>query len=190
MRPISPALAALLEKNPAARSLVRFDLGEGTYGFWTGTGTLTHAGVDYVDSSIINVDDVELTSGAEAEGFSFQVVAEDESGMSPDTITSILSTDWKGRVVTMSTAFFQPETRDVVAVLTDLVGYIDTMTLNAGPSGSVITVTCEDERLDNARNGARFASHEDQLRVNPNDTAFRHSATARTEKIPFGRDAG
>lgn len=183
-------LAALAAGRLVERGLLLFDFPSGLYGFWTGAGPITIEGQTYTGAgSLIEVDSIGSSAGLSAVPLVLRLTAVPSSDLSPDVLASIEQEQYHQRPITISTAYFDPDTRGLIAVERVYRGYIDQIThqLQAG-GGAVLEAHCESRSLDHARTGFRRRSDADQRRIDAADASFEHAAVVGSVDIYWGRN--
>lgn len=191
MRDIDAATQAMLDVYRAnARDLILFDFGvDGVHGFWTGIGTFTHNAQDYIGAgSLIEIGEVEESEGLEANAITVALRAVPETALTPDVLGSIEDQAYKQTEVTLSTAFFDPDTHALVSVEPVMTGILDQIVHQEdGEGGYRLAARVESRSRDHTRTGYRRRSHEDQLTVKADDGSLRHAASVSTQRIYWGR---
>ena len=81
--------------------LIRFDLGSGTYGFAKGPDPFPHGGITYQPSSVISVSELAMAPGTVAEGFTVELAASADDGLTPEVLSTIHDEDTRDRPVTV-----------------------------------------------------------------------------------------
>ena len=176
------SLTDLLENNQCVvRSLVKFALGTGTYGFWNGSGVLTYNSLDYLQNALISISEPLYTTGTSAADFTIELAESRDFGISPDVMAAIEDEDYKGYPVTVYDAYFDPDTRELLHVEPMIYGYIDTVDHVVDSEGFKLVGNLVTGAIDNHREGYRTASHEDQQLVRAGDLFFEHAAKAKNE---------
>jgi hypothetical protein len=175
-------LEQLLEEGRIAiRGMVKFQLGTGTYGFWTGNYDLPWDGIVYRPNQLISIEDRSFGVGLEGSGFKIELPAKADFGVTPDLLLQIEQLDYKNRPVTVYEAYFDPDTRQLLHVEAIDYGYIDIID-HVNEDGQLKLVgKVMTGAIDNHRDGYRSASHEDQQLVSPGDMGFEHAGRVKTE---------
>jgi hypothetical protein len=186
----SGTLSALNAGDIIDRGLIRFDLGGGSYGFWTGVGPLVFGGLTYQGAgSLIQISAFPSTTSGGAISVEARLNSMPDSGLSPDVLSSIFAQDYNQRPVTIYTAYFNATTRALLSVETEYAGYIDKITQDETIGGEAVLVAQFESRArDFTRIGYRKRSDADQRRIDANDGGLRHVAVAATQKIYWGRN--
>ncbi|OYZ75347.1 MAG: hypothetical protein B7Y12_12775 [Rhizobiales bacterium 24-66-13] len=185
----SDTLAMLSSGRAAVRDMILFDFASGLYGFWTGAGTLTYAGLDYIGAGkLFDIEDLSFEGGLAPSAVSIKLSAIPEEGLTPDVLASIESENYHQRPVTISRAYIHPDTRALLSVERVYRGYLDQMQhdLQVG-GGATLTAMLESRSRDHTRVGHRVRSDADQRMIDPADGFFRHAPTADA-KLLWGRN--
>lgn len=171
------------------RGLILFDLGSGLYGFWTGLGPFTYGGVTYVGAgSLIAVDGVRQTSDLSSVQVVARLTAIENTDLTPDVLATIEQEVYHQRPCTISTAYFNAETYELLSVEVEYRGYIDRLVHAESVGGeAVLEAHLESRFRDHQRSGYRVRSDADQRRIHPTDNGLRHVTKVATEKVLFGR---
>lgn len=190
MQDIDPDILAAIDAGdyPSAE-LILFDLVSGLYGFWPGKGPLTVDGVVYVGAgSLLELLAVDEGVDLSASALSVKLRAVPEAPLSPDILATIDDETYKGRPVTISTAYFDRITGDIVTVVRMWAGYVDFID-HEGTIGADYTLVgrLEPRSLDHSRRGIRVRGDADQRLLDPDDAFFEHAATTPSEILPYGK---
>lgn len=192
MRTASPAyLAALDAGRVAIAGMIRFDLGQGSFGLINSASDHVHAGVTYkaFRRGILNVTAHQQITGTAAAGFTISVAENAVPGLTPDVIASWETYDYRLRRVWIGDL---PVDARSGAILGDPVtranGYINAAKHEIDPErGYILTLECESRAYDFGRTNGRIRSHQDQLRRDPTDKGLIHTATAGRVEVKWGR---
>lgn len=195
MRTFSPTLLALLDEGRVSLAgMIRFDLGEGSYGFIRRSSAYTWGGVTYQPmlEGLISVSGLPSGTGTAASGFTLTLSESPDDGLTPDVLLNIENYDYRDRPVTIYDLHMHPDTG---AILGDPVammrGYINAIEHLTDPSsGYVMQVECESRALDYSRRNGRLASSEDQQRRAPVGTVdkfFEHAGSAGKIDLKWGK---
>lgn len=195
MRTYSPSLLTLLDEGRVSLAgMIRFDLGEGSYGFIRRSAPYTWAGVTYQPmlEGLISVSGLPSTTGTSASGFTLTLSESPDEGLTPEVLLNIENYDYRDRPVTIYDLHVHPDTG---AILGDPVammrGYINAIEHVTDPSsGYLMQVECESRALDYSRRNGRLASNEDQQRRAPTGTVdkfFEHAGTAGIIDLKWGK---
>lgn len=169
------------EGRAVIRSLMKIECGTGTYGFWNGNADLVWNSLTYWPSTLISVSEPVYGLGTAASTFTIELVAQRDSGLTPDKLLLIENEDYKGRPVTVYDAYFAPDTRALLHVEPMTYGYADTVDHVTDGGEAKLVGNIISGALDNHRDGYRSASHEDQQLVSPGDKFFEFASRVRTE---------
>lgn len=185
----STTVAALEDGRIKTRGMIRFDLGSGSYGFWTGVGPFAYAGLTYVGAgSLIEVEGLEQSSGLQSVSITARLTSVPNSDLTPDILATIENEVYHQKPVTIYTAYFDPDTSALMSVEIEYRGYIDQIVHKWTAAGeAVIEGHFESKFRDLSRSGYRVRSDADQKRLLSNDNSLRHVSTVASERILFGR---
>ena len=171
--------------------MIRFDLGEGSYGFIRQSSEYGFGGVTYQPmlDGLIEVSGFTRSTGTAASGFTLRLSESPDSDLTPDVLLQIENYDYRDRPVTIFDLHRHPDTG---AILGDPVrlerGYINRITHKEDPeTGYYMLVECENRALDYGRTNGRVRSHDDQQRRAPGDRYFEHASTAGRIKVKWGK---
>lgn len=192
MRTYPTALLDLLDEGRVRYAgMIRFDLGEGSYGFIRQSEDYVHAGVTYkaMMENLIEVSDLSYGTGTVAQGFTLRLAESPDNGITPDVLLNIENYDYRDRPVTIYDLHRHPDTGAVIGDPVALMrGYINAISHEEDPSsGFFMTVECESRGLDYSRTNGRIRSQDDQQRRNSGDKFYEHAATAGRIKIKWGK---
>jgi len=188
MRTLSPDVLTLLDKGTIkVAELMRFDLGSGSYGFWTGNADFEHNGLTYVPGGIISVSAIPGQWGMAAQGLTIELAARPDDGLTPAVLATMDKEVWHQRTVTISEAFFHPETYALLLVEPLYRGFLDTLEYIDGQETKLVA-KCESRALDNARENYRMRSLADQHLIDSSDHFYSHAESAGKVNIPWGRN--
>lgn len=178
------------EGNFVLRSLVRADLGSGPFGMWNGLGTLTWDGVDYIQNSLLKINEPPFVTGTTANEFSIEMPESADFGITPDVLAEIDTEDYKNKTIRIYDAYFHPETMELLHVEPMLYGYIDTIDHIFEEGQWKLRGNLESRAVDNHRDGYRAANHEDQQLVYEGDDFFEYAGIVKHQyfDISFGED--
>jgi hypothetical protein len=169
------------------RGLMRFDFGNGSYGFWTGSRPFTYAGLEYLPGGVIKVDDVNASVGYEAATLTISLAEAPEDGLTPEALGRIEEADYHQRPVRLWDAYFHPDTDELLHMMPVYQGLIDTIRHNIDSEEAGIVATCHSRAIDNAKTGYRLRSTADQQSMWSGDRFFEHAEIAGKQEIFFGR---
>lgn len=160
---------------------VKFEFGTGTYGFFSGKGTLDYNGLTYNGNSIIEINEAAFSLGTTANPVTMRLPARSDFGLTPDKLLLIEQEDYKGRPVTLYDFYFDPDNNAFLHAEPTFYGYMDTIPHVEEDGQSWLEGNIETEAIDNFREGYRYASHEDQQLVSAGDMFFEHAARLKNE---------
>lgn len=191
MRTVNASTQAMLDAYRAsARDLILFNFGAGgTHGFWSGAGVFTYNAQDYIGAaSLFEVEAVDETEGLEANAVNIALRAVPEAGLTPDVLANIETYAYKQTTVTLSIAFFDPDTNALVSVEPVMSGILDQIAHEEdGEGGYRLVGRIESRSRDHTRTGYRRRSHEDQQTISAGDGGLRHAAVVGQQRIYWGR---
>ncbi len=175
-------LEELMEEGRIAiRGLVRINFPGQPYGFWSGNYVLPYADLDYVPNQLARVEEPDFATGMEAAEFAIEMPEASDYGITPDVLAEIEAMPYKGAPITVSEAYFDPDTGALLHVEPMLSGYIDTVEHVLSGGESKLVGKCITDSLDNFRESSAAASHEHQQLVSPGDRIFEYAGTVRHE---------
>ena len=182
------ALDAMDEGREVIIGLIRFDLGSGTYGFAKGPDPFPHDGITYQPSSVISVSELAMAPGTVAEGFTVELAASADDGLTPEVLSTIHDEDTRDRPVTVLDAMLDPDTNALLAVKVVKRGYIDTIDhVIDADRGDLLIAHCESRALDYSRRNGRQANSADQARRSSTDTFFDHASSVGRIELDWGK---
>jgi len=188
MRTLTPQLLELLDKGTLKiAQLMRFDFATGTYGFWTGRADFDYNGLTYVPGGIISVSAIQGQLSMAAQGLKIELPASPDDGLTPDVLATMEQEVWHQRPVTIYEAFFHPVTHMLLFVEPLYRGFIDTLEYINGQDAKMI-ISCESRALDNAREGYRMRSLNDQHLIDGQDNFYSFAESAGKVTIPWGQN--
>jgi hypothetical protein len=190
MKPFTSAtLTSLGTGRAIERELMLLDLVSGLYGFWTGTSIFTFGGVDYVgagqlirleaSSDVMDLSSVSLVA---------RLSAIPDTALTPNVLATIENEIYHQRPVTISRAYFHPDTVALLSVERWFRGYVDKIDHEEDIGGQFQLVAyLESKSRDHLKTGHRLRADSDQRRLNAQDGGLRYAATAAQTQIFWGR---
>lgn len=175
-------LNTLLDEGRASvRSAARFEFGTGTYGLWTGKGSITYAGLEYWANTIIEIEEATQSVGMSAIPLVIKLPA--KSGLTPDKLLLIEQEDYKNRPMIMFDFYFDPDNMRAGLLHAEprYAGYLDTIDHRNDNGEVYLQANVETLALDNFRDGYRSASHEDQQLVSQGDRILEYASKVKNE---------
>lgn len=193
MRNFNPALLALLDEGRTdIVGMIRFDLGEGIFGFIHRSSPHTFEGVEYqpLPAGILSVSDFPMATGTAAEGFTIELSESPDDGLTPDVIVQLESYDYRDRPVTVFDWHHHPDTGlPLTDPIAQMRGYINAVEHTTDPDrGYIVRIECESRAIDYSRTNGRIRSVDDQRRRLAGDRGFEHAAVTGRQKIKWGRE--
>ncbi|MFG1371483.1 DUF2163 domain-containing protein [Xanthobacter oligotrophicus] len=185
-------LATLQGGRAVSRGLLLFDFPSGLYGFWDGLGVLTYAGLDYVGAGqVVSVDPLGFVGDLSASSLTIKLTAIPDSDLDPGVLATIEAEQYHQRPVTLSRAYFDPDTLAMLSVERVYRGYVDQITHDYTIGGeAALSCSVESRARDNTRKGWRLRSDADQKRVDAADGGLRHAAISGNQDIYWGKYPG
>jgi hypothetical protein len=117
-----------------------------------------------------------------------RLTAIENTDLTPDILATIEQEVYHQRTCTISTAYFNAETYELLSVEVEYRGYIDRIVHTESINGeAVLEAHLESRFRDHQRNGYRVRSDTDQKRIHAGDNGLRHVTAVSTEKVLFGR---
>ncbi|MBB4001598.1 DUF2163 domain-containing protein [Aurantimonas endophytica] len=188
MRPLNADTLTLLDAGRAViRGMVRFDFGTGIYCFWKGSAPFEFEGRTYLPGGVIEVDDIQGSYGSEAVGLTMRLAEAPDDGLTPAVLATIEQEDYHQRPVTISDAYFHPDTNALLLVEPVYRGLVDVIDHESGEQ-SALVIQCEGRALDNVKPGFRVRSTADQQSIWPGDRFYEHAEVSGKQEIFWGRD--
>ena len=195
MRSFDPEILDLLDEGRIKiAGMIRFDFGEGSYGFiqrWSG---YTYDGVDYepLPEGIISISDLSFGTGTTAAGVSVVLAESPDEGLTPEVITQVENYSYRDRPVTIYDMYMHPDTGAVLSNPIPMIrGYINALPHSEDPErGYLLTAECETRALDYSKVNGRIRSTDDQARRCPDgatDLFYQEAGTAGRVNLKWGR---
>lgn len=192
MRLFDPVLLDLLDEGRTdVAGMIRFDLGEGSFGFIHRSWPYVWGGVtfDPLPEGILQITDLPSGTGTAAEGFAIELSESPDNGLTPAVIVQIESYDYRDRPVRVFDLHMHPDTGAVLGdPLPQARGYINAIEHVEDPQrGYIARIECETGAIDYSRSNGRLRTHADQQRRAPGDLGLEHASTAGRVKLNWGR---
>lgn len=158
---------------------VSFDLPSGTYGLWTGEGTLTDSGLTFVGGGdgVVSISDI----GTNLEGVpnAMEIILTATEGGRFDTtnlVDGIETEDYNGRPMAVFECYFNPDTGALLGNIRQVwVGVIDEIRHREdGSRRQVIAIGEQKAQFDLTMSPQATRSDASQRLRNPNDGFLRH----------------
>jgi hypothetical protein len=169
------------------RGLMRFDFGDGSYGFTTASRPYTYAGLEYLPGGVIQVEDIVGAVGFEASGLTIRLAEAPDDGLTPEVLAGIENADYHQRPVTIWDAYFHPDTGELLLVTPVYRGLIDTIRHTTDGEEAAIVAQCESRAIDNSKTGYRLRGTADQQSMWSGDRFYEHAEMAGKQELYFGR---
>lgn len=177
-------LAAINAARVRPAYFVHLALDTGALRVWSGTGTYTLDGADYLGvGDFGGQSEIEEGKTIAANGLALSL-----SGVPSDQIAMTLAEKYRGRTVYERMVLFDLST---LAPIADpaivFAGRIDTMAIRDDGPTSSISVACESRLVDLDRARERRYTHEDQQELYPGDTSFRYVPGLQDKEVPWNQ---
>ena len=175
------------------RAMIRFDLGEGSWGFIRARAPHTHEGLVYnpVPDALFSVPDLESGTGTTASGFTLLVSESPAEGVTPDVLRQIESYTYRDKPVTIYDMLIDPDTNAITDIEAVARGYIVSIRHRRRVSdGYTVAIECKTRSLDYSRKNGRVRSDEDQKRRTPagkTDRVFEQAGLAGRIQLKWGK---
>lgn len=159
--------------------LMEADFDSAPLRYFSGTGTLTVDGADYVGSGkILQVDPAMETSAIQATNATIRL-----SGVQEADIAISLQEPYQGRACRLKLAFLDDSMALIGQPVQVFGGRMDVMTFDDDPANPMITMTAESDliRMSIARNRTR--THEDQQIDFPGDKGLEFVASLQNKTV-------
>jgi hypothetical protein len=167
--------------------MIEADFDSGALGLWTGLGTLTYNGLDYIGAgSILSISEIQETRDMTATNFQVTLDGLDE------TIVAIaLDENYQERPCSMSLGVLNADGTLVASPYKFFSGQMDVMTISTGSDNITqdgnnpvtVSMSTESELIDGDRAITRYWVPEDQAIDFPSDTGFNYVAGLQTKQI-------
>lgn len=190
MKQFDPAtLAALSQRAASLRLLLRFDLPEGTFGFWTGIEPIVYESVTYVGSgSLITIDDLSGADDPTVVPIVVRLTSIPNSALTPDVLGNIFAYNWHQAPAVLYQAYFNPDTRALIMVERITRRRIDTIEMEETAGGQAqLIATLQPVNFDNPGRGFMLYGDGHQRLIAPTDGFFSFAANAGEQTIEWGR---
>jgi hypothetical protein len=181
--------AALDAHVVSSRMLVRLDLAQGVFGFWTGIGILAYGGVNYVGAgSLLSIEGIKQSSDLSSVQVVGRLTGIANSDLTPDVLASIETYTYHQRECIIYSAYFNESDTMIGAPEIEFRGYIDRIVHTDNADGqAAIEVHLESRFRDHQKSGYRVRSDQDQRNIDPTDEGMRHVTKVSSEKVTFGK---
>lgn len=187
----SSVTAAYATGKVVRRTLIRFDLGSGTYRFWDGAGPLDYDGATWQPGAgLITVKPMERSTQGEVVAVELALRSIPDTALSPDVLGTIHDEDWHQRPVQISTLYIDPDTRAAINHIVKFTGKLDVIDDKTEPANGIAELRGKAESYlrDLTRRGYAKASDVQQQALFAGDKFFEHAAVAGVQKFAWGRN--
>jgi hypothetical protein len=172
--------AAFAATDLALATLVKIEFPGGTIALNSSTYNLVHGGTTYTGASGLGRISPVTDRPGELPGMKLEILRVDALylGLALDTDDEV-----QGSPITISTAVLDRTTHQIIDVLTDWVGYADTVVIGEdGQTGSV-ALSAESKGVDLLRGTPLFYSDADQQSLVDGDRYFRYVAAQADQPV-------
>lgn len=161
--------------------LMEAEFASGTVNTFTGYGTLSVGGTDYMGTGdLLAVDMPAETAEIEGNNATFQLSGVDEADIS----IALSPAEYRGRRCRTKLAFFDADAQLVADPVRMYSGKMDVMVINDDPGqGPVLTMTSENDMAKLGRTRLRNRTHEDQQIDYPGDTFLKRVTALQNKEI-------
>jgi hypothetical protein len=189
MRTFNATVQAQLDAGRVSiRQLVKITLGSGDYGFALSVEPITYSALEYKALGIVDVSDVQFSSGTSANDFTIRLPASTDDPLLPAVLDGFFTEDYRDRPVTVIDAYLNADTGALITGITVKYGYIDQVRLLRNvDDGSWYELECLSRSIDYSRRNGRLANDVDQKRRSSGDKFFEHTAQTGRVQIYWGR---
>lgn len=159
-----------------------FDFQSGAVRVWTGSGTKSWDGNDYLGVGHFGgVSQIDESSDVRANGVTFRL-----SGVPSALIATVLGDNYQGRAVKVWLGMLDATGAIIADPYLLFAGRMDFVEIDEGPETSVISVQAESRLIDLQRPRERRYTHEDQQIDFPGDRGLEYMATAQSTPFLWG----
>jgi hypothetical protein len=183
--------AALDTHGISSRMLVRLDLAQGVFGYWTGLGILAYGGVNYIGAgSLLSVEGIKQSSDLSSVQVVGRLTGIANSDLTPDVLAAIETYTYHQRECVIYSAYFNSSDGMIGVPEVEFRGYIDRIVHTETVDGqAVLEAHLESRFRDHQKSGYRVRSDQDQRNIDPTDEGMRHVTKVASEKVLFGKVA-
>lgn len=162
--------------------LCQFDFDGGTVRFWTGIGTLTWGGLDFIGSgNLIGFGAIKEVADNSAQGTSFTL-----NGIPSALLATALTESYQGRAAQLWLGAFSSGGGLIADPYLIFGGRMDVMSISDGGDTGSITLTAENRLIDLNRSRERRYTPEDLAIEFPADNSLRFVAALQNAQIVWG----
>jgi len=162
---------------------IQFD--SGTVYFWTGYGTLTADGKEWVGTGeILGISAATETTDLQATGLVFSFNGLDES------ITAVPFVEpYQGRTIKLYVGALDADNQPVSTLYEQFSGFMDVMSITEGNGVVNLDITCENRLIDLQRPRKRLYTNEEQLIRYPSDNSLEVVASLQDKSLTWGKSS-
>ena len=151
--------------------------------FWTGYGTLTADGKEWIGTGeILGISANTETTDLEAVGMTFSFNGLDAS------ITAVPFVEpYQGRTIKLYVGALDADNQPVSALYQQFSGFMDVMTITEGNGSVSLEIQAENRLIDLQRPRKRLYTNEEQLSRYPGDTSLEVVASLQDKSLTWGK---
>ena len=162
---------------------VEMDFSDGIVRLWTGYGTITIDGNDFLaGGDILSVSSISENAEVQANGVTINL-----SGLSTSLVASALTTAYQGRDCNVYVGVLDDSNAVIADPIKIFAGKMDVMTVEDDGATAEITVTAESKLIDLERSRQRRYTSEDQRIDFPDDKGLNFIAGLQDKQVVWGR---
>tara|TARA_R100000664_G_scaffold34142_1_gene54338 strand:- start:3984 stop:4613 length:630 start_codon:yes stop_codon:yes gene_type:complete len=162
---------------------VKAEFDTGDVRVWSGKGDLTISSETYLGAgTLLSVSPVEDSADLSSRGMSVSL-----SGMDDTVLNYALTENYQNRPITLYLGYLSGGSNEVVGTLNVFKGRMLSMSISDDPSGSVITIDCENRLIDLERPSNLRYTKESQEFLHSGDKAFDYVSSLQDKEILWGR---
>src|SRR5688500_3798076 len=165
---IDPAAQSALDTHYVIeRGCVRFEFPSGSYGFWTGQGSITLDSMVFESGgALFNVEQLDQDINGNAIAVAIRLSSHPNTALTSDVLSTIEDEAYKNRPVRIYTAYFNIDTGAFLDLVTEFNGIIDTIDHQIRIGGErTLTANCESRAIDLKRANGGVRGDEDQRQI-------------------------
>lgn len=172
---------------------VSFALDSGTYGLWTGEGTLQHGGVDFLGAAegLLSISPIRSATQGAPGAMKVVLTVEEDGKFDPANLINGIEVEaYPGRPMIVYDVFLHPDTLALLGSFREAwTGVIDTIPHRSRGGMTTVTATGEQKvQFDMSMAPKAVRSDASQRRRNPTDGFLRH-VTGVARPVYLGRQA-
>lgn len=150
-----------------------FAFGTGTYGLWTGPGSIPYNGLTYHGGgSLLEISNIELQDNGSVAEFNLSLSTAPSKGLTADVLATFYAEDWHMRPVTVQLAMVDPDTYMPYGIVTILDGLAYEAPLKKGPKSAKIEARIVSKTIRMSEAGGKYRNDATQVLIDPTDTSL------------------